>query len=80
MVGGKLQVVNKIMNAESKAYLRKIMQGLYAELNKMEGDYAPTKLSNTDSKGNDIIDYSNISTDELERRAKAKLMLEDDRN
>jgi hypothetical protein len=28
-----------------------------AELNKMEGDYAPTKLANTDSKGNDI-DYT----------------------
>ena len=53
VVGGKLQVVNKIMNAESKAYLRKTMQVLYAELNKMEGDYTPIKIAETDSKGND---------------------------
>jgi len=43
VLGGKLQVVNKIMNAETKAYLRKTMKDLYAELNKMDGDYAPVK-------------------------------------
>jgi len=26
----------------------------YAELNKMEGDYAPTKIANTDKDGNDV--------------------------
>lgn len=54
VVGGKLQIVNKIMNAESKAYLRKTIKDLYAELNKMEGDYAPTKIAATDAKGNDV--------------------------
>jgi len=39
-VQGKVQIVNKIMNAETKAYLRKTIKELYAELNKMEGDYA----------------------------------------
>jgi hypothetical protein len=44
LIAGKLQTVNKIMNAESKAYLRKVIKELYAELNKMEGDYAAQKL------------------------------------
>lgn len=43
VVGGKLQVVNKIMNAETKAYLRKTIKELTAELNKMDGSYSPTK-------------------------------------
>lgn len=55
IVGGKLQVVNKVMNAETKAYLRKTIRELYAELNKMEGDYAPAKVAQTDAEGNDII-------------------------
>jgi hypothetical protein len=54
VVGGKLQVVNKIMNAETKAYLRKTIKELYAELNKMDGSYAPTKIAGTDTNGNDI--------------------------
>ena len=53
VIGGKLQIVNKIMNAESKAYLRKTIKELYAELNKMEGDYAPSKVAQTDTAGND---------------------------
>lgn len=43
IVGGKVQVVNKTMNAETKAYLRKTIKDLYAELNKMDGDYAPNR-------------------------------------
>ena len=43
VVGGKLQVVNKIMDAETKAFLRKTIKDIYAELNKMEGDYAAQK-------------------------------------
>lgn len=54
VLGGRLQTVNKIMNAETKAYLRKTIKELYAELNKMEGDYAPTKIANTDKQGNDV--------------------------
>ena len=44
MISGALELVNKIMNAESKAYLRKTMKELYAELNKMEGDYAAKRI------------------------------------
>jgi hypothetical protein len=38
-----------------------------AELNKMEGDYAPTKVAQTDSKGNDIEkkDLPQLSTEEI---------------
>jgi hypothetical protein len=39
IIGGKVQAVNKIMNAETKAYLRKTIKELYAELNKMDGSY-----------------------------------------
>lgn len=54
VVGGKLQVVNKIMNAKTKAYLRKVMMDLLAELNKMDGSYAPAKVAQTDTSGNDL--------------------------
>jgi len=54
VINGEWVMEPKIMNAETKAYLRKTMKDLYAELNKMEGDYAPTKLAQTDTKGNDI--------------------------
>ena len=47
VLGGKLQTVNKIMNAETKAYLRKTIKELYAELNKMEGDYATNKIEHS---------------------------------
>lgn len=67
VVGGKLQIVNKIMNAETKAFLRKTIKDLYAELNKMDGDYAPTKIANTDKEGNDVkrFDLSKLTDDEL---------------
>ncbi len=45
---------DKEMNAETKAYLRKTIKDLYAELNKMEGNYAPTKVANTDTEGKTI--------------------------
>lgn len=54
IISGRVQMVNKKMNAESKAYLRKVIKELYAELNKMEGDYAPTKIAPTDKDGNDV--------------------------
>lgn len=47
VIGGKVQVVNKIMNAETKAYLRKAIKELTAELNKMDGSYQPTKIDAT---------------------------------
>ena len=54
VIGGALQQVEKIMNAETKAFLRKTIRELYSELNKMEGDYAPTKVAQTDSTGKDV--------------------------
>ena len=45
---------DKVMNAETKAYLRKIIKELYAELNKMEGDYAATK---SDVNVNGFLDF-----------------------
>jgi hypothetical protein len=65
ILGGKLQTVKKIMNAETKAYLRKTMKDLYAELNKMEGDYAPTKVANTDKDGNDVAPLSEKQVDKI---------------
>lgn len=43
-ISGKYKKVDKVMNAETKAQLRKTMKDLVAELNKMDGAYAPTKL------------------------------------
>lgn len=54
IIQGKVQKVNKEMNAETKAYLRKTMKDIQAEISKIEGDYAPTKTAMTDSEGNDI--------------------------
>jgi hypothetical protein len=54
-IHGEYEVVEKIMNAETKAYLRKTMKDLYAELNKMEGDYAPTKVDNNHTGSVQII-------------------------
>ena len=47
VVGGKLQIVNKIMNAETKAMLRRTITNITSELNKMAGDYAPAKTETT---------------------------------
>lgn len=43
-----------------------------AELNKMEGDYAPTKTANTDTKGNDlpVFDFSHLTTEKIEELLK----------
>jgi hypothetical protein len=60
VISGQWEMVQKVMNAESKAYLRKTIKELYAELNKMCGDYSPTKIANTDGSGNDISPIINI--------------------
>ncbi len=36
-----------------------------AELNKMEGDYAPTKVANTDKEGNDVPPLSESQVDKI---------------
>jgi hypothetical protein len=38
----------------AKAYLRKTLKDIQAEISKIEGDYAPTKQALTDKDGNDI--------------------------
>lgn len=47
VISGKLQTVNKVMTASEKAYLRKTIRELYAELNKMDGDYTPAKVEHS---------------------------------
>ena len=54
IIEGKMQKVTKDLNAETKAILRRAIKDIYAELNKMAGDYAPAKLSLTDPDGNVI--------------------------
>lgn len=46
-VNFKFEKIEKVMNAETKAYLRLAIKTLYAELNKMEGDYAVTRTDVT---------------------------------
>ena len=54
IVRSKEKTVKKILNPTDKAYLRKTMRDLFAELNKMEGDYAPTKVAQTTKDGEDV--------------------------
>lgn len=67
-IQGKVQKVNKEMNAETKAYLRKTMKDIQSEISKIEGDYAPTKVAPTDADGNDL--YKSMSDEELDREIK----------
>jgi hypothetical protein len=60
VINGEWTMEPQIMNAETKAVLRKTIKELYAELNKMCGDYSPTKIANTDGSGNDISPIINI--------------------
>lgn len=53
VIGGSLQKVNKIMPADTKAYLRKTIKDIQAEISKIEGDYAPAKTE-------DVTDYQVI--------------------
>lgn len=50
----KEKIVKYTLSPQEKGFLRKTMRELYAELNKMEGDYAPTKVAQTDNDGNNI--------------------------
>ena len=40
----------------------------YVELNKMEGDYAPAKIAQTDTEGNDIV-WNETRTYEVNKKA-----------
>lgn len=61
VIGGKVQKVNKEMNAETKAYLRKTIKDIQAEISKIEGDYAPEKRLNYNA------DLSQLSDEELQQ-------------
>ena len=50
VIEGRWVMEPQIMNAETKAVLRKTIKELYAELNKMDGDYAPVKSNVVISK------------------------------
>ena len=55
------QILQIALSPMEKAALGKTIKDLYAELNKMEGDYAPTKTAFTDTSGNDLKITLNIS-------------------
>jgi hypothetical protein len=61
VIAGKVQKVNKEMNAETKAYLRKTIKDIQAEISKIEGDYAPEKRLNYNT------DLAQLSDEELEK-------------
>lgn len=58
LVGGKIMEYQ----AEPSVNDRK---GAIAELNKMGGDYAPTKVANTDVEGNNIVPFTDSQVDKL---------------
>ena len=61
LVSDKLQKVVKEISVTDRAYLRKTLKDLQAEISKIEGDYAPTKNAFTDATGNDIKVTLNLS-------------------
>ena len=54
VISGKLQRVVKEIPVTDRAYLRKTLKDLQAEISKIEGDYAAVKNAFTDKDGNDI--------------------------
>jgi hypothetical protein len=57
-------ISGKIMEYPSEPDAIERMRAI-AELNKMEGDYAPTKVANTDSKGNDVTPLTDKQVDKI---------------
>lgn len=51
---GKLQKVNKEISVTDKAYMRKTIKDIQAEISKIEGDYAPEKREVTGKDGQDL--------------------------
>lgn len=50
--GGKF-----VLPIQTQNELRKLIQSYNSEISKIEGDYAPSKVAQTDNKGNDIKRY-----------------------
>lgn len=65
IVRRKEREVKKVLNPLEKTSLRKAIKDLYAELNKMEGDYAPTKIASTDKEGNDVKPLNDAELDKM---------------
>lgn len=55
----------KVISVTDKAYMRKTIKDIQAEISKIEGDYAPTKLAQTDKEGNDVLKLSKEQIDNL---------------
>ena len=51
---GKAQMIERELTIIEKNSLRKTLKELQSEISKIEGDYAPTKVSPTDKDGNDL--------------------------
>lgn len=49
-----LQFIERDLSTLEKNSLRKTLKELQSEISKIEGDYAPTKVSPTDKDGNDL--------------------------
>ena len=73
-VGGSTQMVHEYTDKDGKVLTEIISYDhklkALSELNKMEGDYAPTKVANTDSKGNDIKSATDEQFEKLLNAAK----------
>lgn len=52
---GKRTNIKKKLTVMEKVKLRQVINSIQAEISKIQGDYAPTKLANTDKEGNDVI-------------------------
>lgn len=51
---GKAQMIERELTIIEKNSLRKTLKELQSEISKIEGDYAPTKVSPTDKDGKDL--------------------------
>ncbi len=54
IVNGSIEYYSRDMTITEKAKLRSVISQLQADISKIEGDYAPTKVANTDVDGNNV--------------------------
>jgi hypothetical protein len=60
VINGRVQKVVCEVDLSTRAYIHKTIKDLESEINKMEGNYAPTKVAQTDSAGNDTSTHTTI--------------------
>ena len=63
--GGGRKNVKKQLTVIEKVKLRQVINQMQSEISKIEGDYAPDKVAQTDTQGNDI---KRLSDDELAQK------------